>query len=130
MMTNHTFASLMKKRLIYLFCICLLTFLGLSSRSVSFLPSQTGDALWAMTLFCFLRFLFINKKLSTVAWVSLIIAFLDEFAQLIQWPWLVDVRSTWLGHMILGQGFLWQDLVAYMVGIGVMYVVCKRLLKD
>ena len=122
--------GLVQKRIIYLLCICVLTFLGLSSRSVPLLPSQTGDALWAMTLFSFLRFLFIDKKLSTIAWASLIIAFLDEFSQLIQWPWLVSVRSTWLGHMILGQGFLWQDLVAYTVGIEVMYVVCKRLLKD
>lgn len=129
-MKKQTFSSLTKRRIIYLLCICVLTFLGLSSRSVSFLPSQTGDALWAMTLFCALRFLFIDKKLSTIAWASLIIAFLDEFSQLIQWPWLVSVRSTWLGHMILGQGFLWQDLLAYMVGIGVMYVVCRRLLKD
>lgn len=129
-MKKHTFSSLTKKRIIYLLCICVLTFLGLSSRSVPLLPSQTGDALWAMTLFCFLRFLFIDKKLGTIAWASLIIAFLDEFSQLIQWPWLVDVRNTWLGHMILGQGFLWQDLVAYILGIGVMYTVCKRLLKD
>lgn len=120
----------MKRRIVYFLFICVLIVFGLASRKVAFIPEEMGDALWAMTLFCFLRFLFIDKKLSTIAWASLIIAFLDEFSQLIQWPWLVSVRNTWLGHMILGQGFLWQDLVAYMVGIEVMYVVCKKLLRD
>ncbi len=119
----------MKKRIIYLLCICLLTFLGLTSRSVPFLPSQTGDTLWAMTLFCFLRFLFIDNSLSTIAWASLTLSFLDEFSQLIQWPWLVSIRNTWFGHMLLGQGFLWQDLVAYMVGIALMYLICRKFLK-
>ena len=31
------------------------------------------------------------------------------------------IRSTFLGHMLLGQGFLWSDLLAYTIGIAVIY---------
>jgi len=112
-----------KKRLIYLVCICVLIALGLASRKAYWLPNETGDALWAMTLFCFLRCLFANARLRTIASACLGICIVVEFAQLIQWHWLVTLRSTWLGHMILGQGFSWWDLLAYIVGVVAMYLI-------
>lgn len=109
-------------RLRLLFLLCVLVVLGLASRQVPFLPAQTGDALWAMTLYCFLRLLFPQQGVGRMAFVSLCLAFLVEFQQLLRWPWLVSLRSTWLGHMCLGQGFLWTDLIAYTLGILLLYL--------
>ena len=38
-------------------------------------------------------------------------------AKLWQAPWLVQFRHTGLGHLLLGQVFSWQNLVAYAVGV-------------
>ena len=115
----------MPKRIFYIIAIALLIVLGLSSRKEAFLPDETGDGLWAMALFCFLRFIFVNSKLKTIAIVTLILSFLVEFSQLIRWEWLVAIRSTFIGHMLLGQGFVWWDLLAYSIGVIVIYLISQ-----
>ena len=96
---------------------------GLVSRHISSIPEETGDAIWAMMVFCLWRIIFVKKDLRLIAIVSLAHSFLVEFSQLIRWPWLVSFRSTFWGHMMLGQGFLWTDLLAYLIGIAVIYSV-------
>lgn len=39
-----------------------------------------------------------------------------EFLQLSASPFLVAVRATWLGRVVLGNTFLWEDLPPYAVG--------------
>lgn len=118
----------MKQKLIVsLIGIVLLITLGLLSRRVAWIPAETGDALWAMMVFCFWRIILCRKPLLTVAVVSLATAYLVEFSQLITWPWLVALRGTTLGHLVLGQGFLWVDLLAYTIGVGCIYWVFSRM---
>lgn len=118
----------MKQKLIVsLIGIVILIPLGLLSRRVAWIPAETGDALWAMMVFCFWRIILCRKPLLTVAVVSLATAYLVEFSQLITWPWLVSLRSTTLGHLVLGQGFLWVDLLAYTIGVGCIYCVFSRM---
>ncbi|UUZ52144.1 DUF2809 domain-containing protein [Massilia sp. H-1] len=64
-----------------------------------------------------------------LAWLALAIAWADEFAQLIQWPWLAALRKTTPGHLILGSGFDWVDLIAYAVGIAVAATI-DQLLRE
>ena len=116
-----------KKVLISVIGIIVLIPIGLCSRYVSCLPSDSGDALWAMAVFCFWRIFLVKSSLRTVALVSLTHAFLVEFSQLVRWPWLVSFRNTFVGHMMFGQGFLWTDLVAYVIGIAIIYEVFKCL---
>jgi len=40
-----------------------------------------------------------------------------EISQLYQVEWLNNIRSTTLGRLVLGQGFLWSDIISYTVGI-------------
>ena len=40
-----------------------------------------------------------------------------EISQLYQAEWINNIRHTTLGGLILGQGFLWSDMVAYTVGV-------------
>ena len=106
-----------KKILASLAMAILIIPLGLLSRHIAWLPQETGDALWAMMIFCLWRALLARRGLATVAAVSLAHAWLVEFSQLLRWPWLVEFRSTFVGHMMLGQGFVWADLLAYAIGI-------------
>lgn len=116
-----------RKIIISLIGIIVLIPLGLYSRHVDWLPKETGDALWAMMVFSFWRIILVKSKLRTVAIVSLAHSFIVEFSQLLRWPWLVSFRDTFVGHMMLGQGFLWPDLVAYVIGIIIIYWVFKAL---
>ena len=116
-----------RKILISLIGIVVLIPLGLYSRHITWLPKETGDALWAMMVFCFWRIILVKSKLRIVAIVSLAHSFIVEFSQLLRWQWLVSFRNTFVGHMMLGQGFLWTDLVAYMIGITFIYWLFKTL---
>ncbi len=53
-----------------------------------------------------------------LAGAALAFAFVIEFAQLYQAPWINAIRATTLGHLVLGTGFQWWDLLAYAVGVG------------
>ena len=117
----------MSKRILYIIAILFLILIGLSSRKISMIPEETGDGLWAMALFCFLRFIFINQKLERIAIATLAISFVVEFSQLIRWDWLVAFRSTFIGHMLLGQGFVWWDLLAYIIGVLLAYLIARLL---
>ena len=116
-----------RKILISLIGIIVLIPIGLYSRKVSWIPDETGDALWAMMVFCIWRIVLVKKELRLIAVVSLTHSFLVEFSQLIRWPWLVSFRNTFIGHMMLGQGFLWTDLLAYLIGITIIYLVFRAI---
>ncbi len=45
-----------------------------------------------------------------------IISYAVEFGQLYRAPWIVAIRQTTLGHLILGADFAWGDIIAYTVG--------------
>ncbi len=109
------------KIIISLIGIAVLIPLGLISRHINCLPNEVGDALWAMMIFCIWRIILHRKPLTIVAVVSLINSYLVEFSQLITWSFLVEFRKTFLGHVMLGQGFLWVDLVAYTIGIACIF---------
>lgn len=112
-----------KKRLRYTSAVIALIALGLLSRRINGIPDACGDALWAMMVFCCWRIMLVRRPLKTVALVALITSFLVEFSQILSFDLLVRLRSTFLGHMLLGQGFLWIDLLAYTIGIIVIYII-------
>ena len=115
------------KLLIPIIGIILLIPIGLISRRIGWIPAETGDALWAMMVFCLWRIVLQNKKLPLVAITSLAHCYLVEFSQMITWRWLVSFRQTFIGHMMLGQGFLWIDLLAYSIGIVVIYMIFSKI---
>ena len=110
-----------KLRICYLSGTVVLIALGLLSRRVKFVPAACGDALWAMMVYCCFRIVLIRKPMVISAAAALIASFAVEFSQMLKPDWLVKIRSTFLGHMLLGQGFLWSDLLAYTIGIAVIY---------
>ncbi len=122
MMANQQNSNI-KRRLWYLGAIIVLIALGLLSRRIRFIPDAFGDALWAMVVYCCFRILLIRRKRITAAAAALLTSFAVEFSQLLNPDWLVKLRSTFIGHMLLGQGFLWTDLIAYTVGIACIYCI-------
>ncbi|MNT68925.1 hypothetical protein D3C72_2071920 [compost metagenome] len=88
-----------------------------------------GDALYAVMIYLGGRVLFYLKPLPAALFVALCWCYAVEFLQLVQQPWLNHIRHTLPGRLILGQGFLWSDLVAYTAGIIVAYLIDRFLLN-
>lgn len=64
-----------------------------------------------------------------VSIVVLVVTSALEFLQLWQPPLLVQVRSTFVGHTILGSTFAWLDFVHYLAGCGIAYAVARYVGK-
>lgn len=118
----------LKTRLIYIGAIAVLIVIGLLSRKVSFVPQCFGDALWAVVMYCCWRIVLVKRPPYVAAAFALVTSFAVEFSQLIKWHWLVELRSTKIGHLLLGKGFLWSDLIAYTVGIAAA-LLCTMALR-
>jgi len=119
-----------RNRLFYLLMTVIVICLGLLSRRITrYLPDVInlglGDSLWALMIYLLVGMVFRNWSVRKVAVFGLAFCFLIELSQLYHEPWIDTIRSTTLGGLILGYGFLWSDLVAYIVGIGFGILVEK-----
>ncbi|MEH6907771.1 DUF2809 domain-containing protein [Neobacillus drentensis] len=106
----------------YLVAVVLTILFGLASRKFSqllpvFVAENAGDALWAMMVYFGFRFLLVRRSLRTAIILSLLFSYSIEFSQLYQANWINHLRSTLLGSLILGKGFLTVDLFRYAAGI-------------
>ncbi|NUC18093.1 DUF2809 domain-containing protein [Bacillus mycoides] len=113
-----------RNRLLYVMFTIVVIILGLSSRKFVFvlpdlLNDYLGDALWALMIFTGFGFLFPKIETSKLAFISLIFCYGIEISQLYHAEWIDSIRATTLGGLVLGYGFLWSDLVAYTIGVGV-----------
>lgn len=120
-----------RKRVFYFILICIIILLGLASRTISKVPLYIGDAMWALMIFFIIRFLIVNARIGLIGFVSLFICYCVECSQLYQAEWVNSIRNTIIGRLVLGQGFLWSDILAYTVGIiiGILFemVIMKRM---
>ena len=101
--------------------LCLTIVVGLASRmeplrSVPVLGGAFGDGAWVVAVYAVIRFLRPHAKLSTVALAAASIGFVVECSQLWHPAWLDELRGNTLVALAIGRGFLWSDLVAYVVG--------------
>ena len=116
-------------RLNYFILILFVIILGILSRKISDIPLFIGDVLYAILIYFGLRFLFIHLKTHKTFLLSLLFCFSIEILQLVQIDWLIGLRKTTLGHYILGQGFLWLDLLCYIFGTLIAFVIDWKFIK-
>ncbi|MGG0290592.1 DUF2809 domain-containing protein [Bacillus pacificus] len=122
-----------RNRLLYAMFTILVIILGLSSRKFAFalpalLNDYLGDALWALMIFTGFGFLFSKIATKKLAFISLMFCYGIEVSQLYHAEWIDSIRATTLGGLVLGYGFLWSDLVAYTIGVGVG-MFCEFMLR-
>ncbi|PEX82642.1 DUF2809 domain-containing protein [Bacillus cereus] len=122
-----------RNRLLYAVFTIVVIILGLSSRKFAFalpdlLNNYLGDALWALMIFTGFGFLFPKIETKKLAIISLIFCYGIEISQLYHAEWIDSIRATTLGGLVLGYGFLWSDLVAYTIGVGVG-MLCESILR-
>ena len=97
--------------------------LGLFSRKVPYIPLFIGDLLYAVMIYFMFRFILVKSHPKKSAICAILFRYIIEFLQLYQANWIVEIRNTNFGHLVLGQGFLWSDLVAYTFGILILYFI-------
>lgn len=110
--------------------------LGLASRtaplaSVPILGNYFGDGTWAAAAYALIRILAPKLRVGTVVLVAITVAFAVEFSQLWHPAWLDEIREHRLIALLIGRGFIWADLVAYVIGVlvaaGIEIALRKRL---
>lgn len=122
-----------RNRLLYALFTIVIIILGLSSRKLAFalphlLNAYLGDALWALMIFTGFGFLFPKIDTKKVAFISLLFCYGIEVSQLYHAEWIDSIRTTTLGGLVLGYGFLWSDLAAYTIGVGIG-MFCEFMLQ-
>lgn len=123
-----------KMRVTYLIAIAITILLGLASRNwstllPSFVAQNVGDILWAMMVYFGFRLLLVRKSALIAIWLSFLFSFGIELSQLYQEDWINQIRRTTLGALILGKGFLVEDLVRYTAGIIIATVLDTAAIK-
>ena len=109
---------MLKARVKYFALIIAIIILGLLSRGFSIVPLWIGDVLWATMIFFMIRFFYISSSIKKIAIISLVICYAIEFSQLYKAEWIDNLRHTLFGRLVLGDTFLWGDLLSYTIGIG------------
>jgi hypothetical protein len=95
-----------------------------------FLAKYGGDSLWALVVFLCFGFAFRRSSTARIGLGALCFAWSVEFLQLYHAPWIDGIRSTRLGHLVLGASFNGPDLIAYVVGIALGVVAEFVCLND
>lgn len=101
--------------------VILLIPLGLATRTFDWLPEfirdHVGDALWAALIYWGIALVFPKLSIRTLVIGSLAFSFAIELSQLSSHPALLEARANRFGALVLGQGFLWVDLIRYTLGV-------------
>jgi len=119
----------LKIRLTWFILVIITIILGLLSRHIGGIPLFIGDILWATMIYFGFRFLFIKKSIKFIVIASLLFCYAIEFSQLYQAPWINNIRHTVIGGLILGEVFLWGDMLSYTVGVAIGVLVERYIIK-
>ncbi len=95
----------------------------------AFVHDYVGDVLYAVMMFFGFGFLFPKSPTIKIAALALGFCVAIEISQLYHAPWIDAIRHTRIGGLILGFGFLWSDLVCYLVGVCIGLMV-ERLMSN
>lgn len=113
---------MIQRRVIFALSGLVVIGLGLGSRRFGdslpyFVSTYAGDTLWAVMAFLGISCCVPHWSILQRSLLALLFAFSVEVSQLYHAPWIDEIRSTTLGALALGHGFLWSDLVCYTAGI-------------
>lgn len=94
-----------------------------------FVRPFVGDVLVVVLIYCFLR-IFLKISYWKIALGVLIFAFLIEFLQYFDFVKIIGFENNRIISVALGRTFSWFDMLAYLVGFGLIIAVEKALFKN
>lgn len=124
----------MRSRPAYVALLLLTVALGLASRRVpavlpDFVARYAGDTLWAAMVFWVAAITLPRARTAPLVAGALGFSVAVELSQLYHAPWIDAVRTTRLGALALGHGFLWSDLACYAAGVGIAALIDLALAR-
>lgn len=117
-----------RSRAVYAALLVATVLLGLGSRRYGdalppFVARYVGDALWATMVMWLHALAWPRATTARLALGALAIAYAVELSQLYRAPLIDAMRASRVGALVLGQGFLWSDLVCYAAGVAIGVIV-------
>lgn len=108
--------------------------LGLATRRYpAFFPEISraygGDTLWAMMIVWIGALLSPGMRTVTLGLSALAVCIAVESSQLYHAQWIDALRATRLGALALGHGFLWSDLLCYVVGVSAALTIRQLVMR-
>lgn len=88
----------------------------------SFIRPFFGDFLALITLYCLIRG-FVNTSYLRAILTSLVVSYLIEGLQYIDFLSIVNLKENKILRIVLGTSFSWGDMVAYTFGAVLVYLV-------
>lgn len=115
-----------RKRSLALAVVLIVIPIGLFARShrpdadpatlIGFLATYTGDTLWPIMFYFVARFCFPTARIVSLLLFVLSLTLTLEFSQLWKPPLLVYLRAQPGIGFVLGNSFIWSDVVCCLVG--------------
>ena len=87
-----------------------------------------GDVLVVILIYCFLKS-FLKLPVLTVALFVLALSFAIEFLQFLNIVEKLGLENSKVARTVIGTSFSWTDLLAYIIGIAIVLLTEKYLLK-
>jgi len=94
----------------------------------NFVRPYIGDVLVVILIYCFIKSFFDLLEFALALGV-LLFAFAIEFLQYMKIVNLLGLEKSALAQTVIGTSFAWLDMLAYVVGFGMVLVVEKQFLK-
>ncbi len=118
----------------YVILVVATILLGLVSRKFdSLLPfplhKNAGDLVWAVMAYWIVALTYQKSSSEFIAGVTAITCIVVEILKLVNSPFLDTIRNLPGARLIFGYVFGWQNLFCYGVGIGIGYVIEKKLIN-
>jgi hypothetical protein len=85
----------------------------------NFIRPYVGDVLVVILIYCFVKS-FLNLPEFVLAIGVLLFAFAIEFLQYIKIVHVLGLEKSEIARTVIGTSFAWLDLLAYVVGIGIV----------
>ena len=94
----------------------------------TFVRPYLGDVLVVILIYCFLKS-FLKLPVLTVSLFVLALSFAIEFLQFLNIVEKLGLENSKVARTVIGTSFSWTDLLAYIIGIAIVLLTEKYLLK-
>ncbi len=88
----------------------------------NFVRPYLGDFLVVILIYCLLKSFWKETPLKVALYV-LIFSFVVEISQYFKIVEILGLQSNKFASIIIGTSFAWEDLMAYVLGIGVVLII-------
>ena len=121
-----------KINLITFIVVICITLIGFGSKfyngPLKLWVNNSLSGMFYVIFWCLLIFL-VNKSPLKIALIVFLFTTALEFLQCWHPPILEKIRSTFIGRTLIGNSFVWTDIIYYFTGCIIAYLFLNRLLK-